>query len=210
MTAVRKHFYKKIAFALSIALILLWLLLGAGASLAWFSDTAPEVKNILHFADFDLTVSLLKDGKYEEVDGQTSVFEDSALYEPGYTRVAFLKIENNGDVPFYFSTALSVSGFSGTNSQSDIDLLRESFRFGLLTAESDTELFDTLDTRPDAVNVATTPLNNYSTDEALLNEGDTVYMALILRMPEEVGNEGQNRGAWLELGLVVRASQKPQ
>jgi hypothetical protein len=210
VTATRTQFYKKLAFALSIALILLWLLLGAGASLAWFSATPPAVNNILHFADFDLTLSLLRDGEYVEVDSQTPIFEDSALYEPGHTRVAFLKIENNGDVPFYFRTALRVSGFSGTDSQSDIDRLRESFRFGLITADRDTELFDTLDTRPDAVNVATVPLNNYSTDEALLEASDTVYMALILRMPEEVGNEGQDRGAWLELGLIVRASQKPQ
>ena len=207
MIAIGRQFYKKIAFALSVALILLWLLLGTGASLAWFTDTSPKVNNIFHFADFDLTVSLLKDGKYVEIDEKTPVFEDAALYEPGYTRVAFLKIENNGSVPFLFSTAVSISGYSANNSQTDLNLLRDSFRFGLITADSDTELFDLLETRPDAVTSANSPLGNYSTDRARLDEGDTVYMALILRMPEEVGNEGQNRGAWLEMGLIVRASQ---
>ena len=207
MTAARKHLYKKLAFALSIVLILLWALLGAGASLAWFSDVPVGVNNIFHFADFDLTLSLLQDGQYVEVTSQTPIFEDSALYEPGYTRVAFLRVENNGTVPFNFRTALSVSGYSSEDSQTDIDLLRQSFRFGLLTADTDTELFETLETRPDAVSAAIHELGDYSTDEAYLEAGGTAYLALILRMPEEVGNEGQYRGAWLELGLIVRAEQ---
>ncbi|MBP3706396.1 MAG: hypothetical protein J6J13_04000, partial [Clostridia bacterium] len=62
----RKKSYKKIAFVLSLAAIIVWTMLGTGASLAWFSDTSGEVKNIFHMAEFDLVVSKrTEDGSYE-------------------------------------------------------------------------------------------------------------------------------------------------
>ena len=49
--------YKKLALVLSLSLIIVWMILGTGASLAWFTDTSEEVKNIFHVAEFDLEVS---------------------------------------------------------------------------------------------------------------------------------------------------------
>ena len=75
-----KKQYKKIALTLSLAALIVWAILGTGASLAWFTDTSTEVKNIFHFADFDLSVShKLSDGTYEEIDSQTKIFDDNAI-----------------------------------------------------------------------------------------------------------------------------------
>ena len=85
--------YKKIALALSLCLIIVWIALGTSASLAWFTDTSPTLRNIFHIQNFDLVVShRLDDGTYEELDGQTQVFSDEALYEPGYVQVVYLKV----------------------------------------------------------------------------------------------------------------------
>ena len=69
--------YKKIAFSLSLVLIAIWSILGTGASLAWFSDTDEEVKNVFHFAEFDLDVShRLADGTWEKIEQDTKIFDD--------------------------------------------------------------------------------------------------------------------------------------
>ena len=49
--AQKKKPFKKIALALSLCLILLWTVLGTGASLAWFTDTDEEVKKLQASAD---------------------------------------------------------------------------------------------------------------------------------------------------------------
>ena len=96
-TQAKKTPYKRIALALSLCALLIWAILGTGASLAWFTDTSPEINNIFHFAEFDLVVShRLTDGKWEEVDSKTKIFDEEALYEPGYVQVVYLKVENKG------------------------------------------------------------------------------------------------------------------
>ena len=52
---IRKPF-KKIALVLSICAILIWTALGTGVSLAWFADTSTEIKNIINFSTFKLSV----------------------------------------------------------------------------------------------------------------------------------------------------------
>ena len=48
--------FTKVAFALSICLLVLWGVLGTGTSIAWFMDETPELVNSFEFADFDLEV----------------------------------------------------------------------------------------------------------------------------------------------------------
>ena len=50
----KNRLYKRIAFIISLVALVVWVILGTGASLAWFSDTSPEINNIFHFADFEL------------------------------------------------------------------------------------------------------------------------------------------------------------
>lgn len=214
---MKKH-YKKIALVLSLCLLIAWGLLGTGASLAWFSDTSPELKNIFHIADFDLEVyHRLDDGEtYELIDGQTDVFDDQVLYEPGYVQVVYLKVVNNGDVPFDYQMAVLVHDYTtATNVFGQDFLLHEYLKFGIVTADTEAELESKVSDREKAKEIAqeeaTTLLNNYHTAKYSLDAGDDDYIALIVRMPEEVGNVANYRGdtvPMIELSLSVSAEQK--
>lgn len=211
MTA-KKNPFKRIALALSLCLLILWALLGSGASLAWFTDTSPEIKNIFHTAEFKLAVShRLEDGSYKAIDGQTDIFDDEALYEPGYVQVVYLKVENKGTVSFDYQTAVSVLGYTpATNVYGQTFQLQDYLKFGIVIADSQEELEAKLSDRNAAKEIATKPLNNYSTEIASLEAGGTEYMAIIVRMPEEVGNIANYRGSTVpkvELGIIVKASQ---
>ncbi len=212
MIQIKKKNYKRIALFLSIFALAVWCVLGTGASLAWFTDSSPEVNNIFHFADFDLVVShRLTDGKWEEVDSQTKIFDEEALYEPGYVQVVYLKVENKGDVPFEFYTAVNVNDcIAATNVFGQRFLLQDYLKFGVTSADSEDEMKNSVPDREAAVNIADMPLHNYDTDKALLNPGETKYIALIVRMPEEVGNAANYRGSTVpevELGITVKAEQ---
>lgn len=205
--------YKRIALMLSMVMLLIWGLMGAGTSLAWFTDTDEEIKNVFHFGEFDLEVShRLEDGTWELVDQDTKIFDDEALYEPGYVQVVYLKIENKGTVPFDFKTAVSVTDYTvATNVFGQNFHLQDYLKFGLTTAPTEAKLYELVATRDLAKEVAHMPLSNYATESAALEAGGVVYMALIVRMPEEVNNWANYRGnvvPRVELGLIVTATQQ--
>lgn len=205
--------YKRIALMLSMVMLLIWGLMGAGTSLAWFTDTDEEIKNVFHFGEFDLEVShRLEDGTWELVDQDTKIFNDEALYEPGYVQVVYLKIENKGTVPFDFKTAVSVTDYTvATNVFGQNFHLQDYLKFGLTTAPTEAKLYELVATRDLAKEVAHMPLSNYATESAALEAGGVVYMALIVRMPEEVNNWANYRGnvvPRVELGLIVTATQQ--
>ncbi|MBR2615882.1 MAG: hypothetical protein IKC69_04320 [Clostridia bacterium] len=205
--------YKKIALVLSLCVLILWAVLGTGASLAWFTDETPEMKNIFHFADFELEVShRTEDMKWKSIDGASDIFDDEALYEPGYTQVVYLRVDNKGEVPFDFKTAVSVVDYTvATNVFGQQFNLQDYLLFGLADAKTEAEMDALVDTREKADAIATTKLNNYSTDAAELGAGESVYFALVVRMPRAIDNVANFRGTEIpkvELGIIATATQK--
>ena len=208
----KTKYYKKIALALSLCALIVWGILGTSASLAWFTDTSEEITNIFHFAEFDLDVShRLEDGTWEDIDGKTDIFDDEALYEPGYVQIVYLKVENKGTVPFDFYTAVNVNGCTvATNVFGQQFLLQDYLKFGISIAETEAEMDASVADRDVAVALAELPLHNYATESAVLEPDGTAYIALIVRMPEEVGNAANFRGETqpkVELGITVKAEQ---
>ena len=204
--------YKKIALVLSLAALVVWGILGTGVSLAWFTDTSNRVTNIFHVAEFDLEVSHRTEDGWQQVDALTPVFDENALYEPGYTQVVYLKVENKGTIAFDFYTAVSVLGSTtATNVFGQEFLLHEYLKFGVAIAESEAEMDEAVADREKATAIADRRLQNYATDVAALAPGDSAYIALVVRMPKEVANEANYRGDVIpkvDLGIIVKADQQ--
>ena len=204
--------YKKIALVLSLCALIAWSVLGTGASLAWFKDTSTELNNIFHFADFDLVVShQLTDGKWEEVTDRTELFDKEALYEPGYVQVVYLRVENKGNVPFEFHTAVNVNGYTtATNVFGQVFNLQDHLRFGITVSDTVEAMKASVANRETAKAVADMKLHNYETKTAVLQPEQACYIALIVRMPEKVGNIANYRSEHppkVELGITVKADQ---
>ena len=207
-----RKYYKRIALALSIGALIVWCVLGTGASLAWFMESSPEINNIFHFAEFELEVShRLTDGTWEKVDGQTEIFNEEALYEPGYVQVVYLKVDNKGSMPFRFYTAVNVNDANmATNVFGQQFKLQDYLKFGITVTDSETEMKNSIPDRDAAEMIADLPLHNYDTNTAVLQPGETSYIALVVRMPRDVGNIANYRGntvPTVELGITVKADQ---
>jgi len=209
----KKTPYKKIALILSLSAIMVWMILGTGASLAWFADSSEKVTNIFHYAEFDLDVEYRDaNGNWKPLEGDTEVFDKDALYEPGYTQVVYLRVINKGTVPFDFKTAVGVVDYTEpTNLFGQKFHLQDYLRFGFAQANTEAEMDLLVQTRQQAAAYATDKLSNYSSDVAALAAGETVYMVLVVCMPESVGDEANYRGdviPQVELGIIVKADQQ--
>ena len=203
--------YKKIALALSLCFIIVWSVLGTGTSLAWFSDTSNEVNNIFHGADFNMDVFYYDGTDYQPLTSDIKLFDDNALYEPGYTQIVYLKVENNGTVPFYFNTAINVREYKvATNVWGQEFNLKDYLRFAITSADTHDEMVATLDTREEIRALKTEALTSYATQKVELGVGEEAYVALVLRMPESVDNVANydKTSPWVKLGVTVEATQK--
>lgn len=209
--------WTKAALAFSACLFVLWWALGTGATLAWFNDS-DTVRNEFKIGLLDLDVSYRNDivKEYTPLQGATKAFNDEALYEPGYTQVVYLKIENNGDVDFNYKVAVTVEKVTkGKNAWGEDIYLPDYLRYGVVFAESEEELQklirDRLASRTQAPN-EWGPLDTWSKISPYTFEtGEKPhYAALIIYMPEEVGNAANYRGFQeprVELGIKVFAQQ---
>lgn len=211
---MKKRRLTKTAFVFSVCLVMVWCVLGTGSSIAWFVDESPAVRNIFNIGEFDLVVSHKTETGYEEIQDGTKVFDEEALYEPGYVQVVYLKIENRGTVDFHYN--LSVIPDLQTlvtpkNVYGQEIYLPEFLKFGVILAETETELEQMLATRELAEEHADEMLSTYATEAKTLEAGKEAFAAVIVRMPKEVGNAANYRGnipPSVELGILVKAVQE--
>lgn len=209
-----KQFHKK-AMAVSLCLMLMWAVLGAGTTIAWFTDTTSTIKNAFLVGEMELDVFYKNDRMtdYAPVDSETAVFRDDALYEPGFTQVVYLRIENNGTIDFEYKLSVDRHSYvDSVNIYGGKLHLPAYLRFGVVFAATEPELErKTAQALADQQLLQALALNQYSKlDDAPVPVDGERYAALIVYMPEEVGNEANYRGAdvpTVELGLTVFAQQ---
>lgn len=210
MTKIEKPF-KRIALSLSLILVMIWVMLGTSTTIAWFKDTSNQIRNIFHYANFDLLVEYKEDDTYHKLETDTAIIDDEDLYEPGFTKVQYMRVTNNGDIDFDFTIALNAFSYTlGVNKNGEEFNLKDYIKYGFVYADTEAELDTMVANRELAVEKAVTPLGEYTSDSMALAAGNTKYMALILLMPEEVGNEANYSTVQpsINFGIVVTATQQ--
>lgn len=222
MADMKKRAWTKIALAFSVCLFILWGVLGAGSTLSWFVDSEPGIKNNFIVPELDLKVFYKNDvvTRYTEIDSTTKVFNDRALYEPGYTQVVYLRVDNAGDVDFTYKISVNASNYVDSINYYGQPLhLPDHLRFGVIFGDSEAELDREIarlqageDMAPTLVDQMNNKLNTYSRvdDGIVVKSGQSRYIALVVYMPEEVGNEANYRGdtvPLVELGITLYAQQ---
>ena len=210
----KKRITAKIALMLGVVLLVLWGVLGTGASLAWFTDEDVELKNVFNFAEFDMELEYKNHNmdKYEPVDLDTNIFAEDALYEPGYTQLVYLKVKNVGEAEFKYKLSLDVRDYTlGKNIFGGDIYLPDHLRYGVLFSDSDEGLTRALAQESAKEKMEFLKLNTYTlNDEVVVAPGEERYVAVVVYMPESVDNVANFRGdvvPEVKLGVTVFAHQ---
>lgn len=208
--------FAKRGLILSVCMLILWAVMGTGTTLAWFTDLSPVVKNTFNIGYLDLDVYYKNDvvTEYTPVEAETPVFNDEALYEPGYTQVIYLRIENDGEIDFNYKLSVDRNSYQDSISVLGTTLhLPKYLRFGVVFGADEPALTREVAralTEKQTMDVML--LNQYSREDTVtVPVGGKRYAAVIVFMPEEVGNEANYmagaRVPTVELGLTVYAQQ---
>ncbi len=205
---------KRALLASVLSLVLCFTML-IGSTFAWFTDSATTGVNKIVAGNLDIdlyhgTVENDAISYTEIVDKETKLFNDGALWEPGYTEVAYLKVENVGTLAL---KALFTVNFSnqktGTSVEGNEIKLSNYLKYDLIEIAEG----DYYGTREEARNAAEANAKLIATEQNEIHleaEAAPKYYALVVYMPETVGNEANYRGndiPSIDLGVTLIATQ---
>ena len=193
----------------SVFALVLCVAMLVGSTFAWFTDTATTGVNKITSGKLDVKLSYLtNDNEWKEVTKDTQLFDNNALWEPGHTEVAYLKVENAGNLALKYQLSVNVANeVAGKNANGDDINLSKYINMGVVENQS-TAFANRDDARAavtDAGSIATTTKTG-----SIAAKGDAQYVALVVYMPETVGNEANYVGETapsIDLGVTLVATQ---
>ena len=219
----------KRALLTSVMAMLLCFTMLLGTTFAWFTDSVTSGNNIIKSGNLDIELEYAvfnDDGtfkKWQDVKGASDILTNT-LWEPGVTEVAYLRIANAGTLAFKYQLGINiVSEIDGTNVYGQSFKLSDYIQFGVVEGvDGSSNAYSKDDAGRTAAIAAVTDAKKisagYNPAEASMESGDEFYLALVVYMPETVGNEANYKTSedssnpnkyrpQIDLGINVFATQ---
>lgn len=209
----------KRALLTSVLALVLSLAMLAGSTFAWFTDTASTGVNRIVSGNLDVGLQYWgvgEDGqkKWLTAEDSKKLFDENALWEPGYTQIVYLKVKNNGNLALTYAMQITpVHETVGVNVDGEEFKLSDYIKFGwtAFTVDGDGAPV-ALDREAaqtgvgDGAQLGTT-LHRQAAEP--MEAGAEELVALVAWMPENVGNEANYSTVQptIELSLKVLATQ---
>ena len=208
----KKHSTKKALIASVLSLVLCFSML-VGMTFAWFTDSVTSANNIIKSGNLDIALDYWDGDSWETVEGTDSLFTNN-LWEPGHTEVVYLKLSNPGSLALKYQLAISVlSETEGTNMAGDPFKLSDYIQMGVVEGvNGETNAYADRATAVEAVKASSGIIGaGYAKQGNMLAHAAELYMAVVVYMPETVGNEANAKAGaavpTINLGVQVLATQ---
>ena len=205
----------KRALISSTLAILMCVAMLIGTTFAWFTDTASTAVNKIQAGNLDVKLMYSTDMvTWKEATDQTKLFEDSALWEPGYTQVVYLKVVNAGNLALKYEAGFSKNYTSNRGKNVNGDWYRVDNYLKIGIAETETKFENR-----EAVWSAIATTEKTLAKDVMLTDGwitlkageSSKPFAVAIYMPTSVGNEANasrlKPSSVSGLGIEVRATQ---
>lgn len=231
---MRKAKTTKRALLLSALSLLMCVSMLVGSTFAWFTDSVTSGRNKIVAGNLDVVLEYKTDwaDAWKPVDKNTKLFKEGALYEPGYTEIVYLRVSNAGSLALKYNLMVDI-----TDEKTSTNVLEETFKlsdyleigtycqdeynYGFNYADIlFPAMFGTRAAAIDSINSASgSGFAKLSTADSVVKSNGPVLagdktaqvMALVLTMPETVGNEANHKtgvaAPEVELGVSLVATQ---
>ena len=203
----------KKALLVSALSLVLCLALLVGATFAWFTDSVTSGKNTIVAGNLDVELYQVKGDSETKVTADTNIFDPNALWEPGHTEVAYLRVANEGTLALKYKFAINVaSQVRSKNVNNEYFYLSDYIKFAVV--ETETVFADRAAARAAAETAGAKLISEgFASEEGHLKAGKSTekLIAIVVYMPETVGNEANyDRGKTapsITLGIELLATQ---
>ncbi|MBE6673117.1 MAG: hypothetical protein E7599_06325 [Ruminococcaceae bacterium] len=200
----------KRSLVLVVMSIVLCVAMLMGTTFAWFTDSEVSFNNIIRSGNLDIELEYSTDMKdWKTVSNTTQLFSDG-YWEPGHTEVVYFRLVNLGSLALKYHFGINiVSEVSSVNVNGEPFLLSDYIYFDVVD-----EVKAPYANRGEAIAATEKPTiigTGYSKSGTMLTQNQEQTMALVVYMPETVGNEANHKtGAKvpeITLGVNVFATQ---
>jgi len=200
----KKHSNKRALVASMLALALCFTML-IGTTFAWFTDSATSSGNVIKTGTLDVEM-YWADGKLNPADTATTwtdattgpIFNNDK-WEPGYTEVRHVKIENLGSLALKYKVQIIANGYvSELADVIDVYYLDPAEQIADASALTEDKKLGTL---------AGALANLGNTGAGNLDAGEAHTITIALKMKEDAGNEYQKLSIGSSFSIKVIATQ---
>ena len=208
----------KRALLASVLSMMLCMAMLVGTTFAWFTDSVTSSGNKIQAGKLDIVLEELQEGGYVDIsDSDAPLFNQEALWEPGYSEAHVLRVVNNGNLALKYKMEIVVkNAVPGVNLADVIEVYA-------YNPEGAAEI-NALPTSFDEVknSGASDPSTGYkfvgTLSELMAKETGIAYgfmkkdsapeyYGFVFHMKEEAGNEYQNLSIGDAFDIVLKATQ---
>jgi len=206
----------KRALLTSVLALVLSLAMLAGSTFAWFTDTASTGVNRIVSGNLDVGLEYWggAESGWLTAENSKDLFDENALWEPGYTQIVYLKVKNNGNLALTYAMQITpVHETVGVNVDGEEFKLSDYIKFGWTTFTADENGAPVALDREEAQDIvgggAQLGKTLHRQAEQPMEAGAEELVALAAWMPENVGNEANYSTVQptIELSLKILATQ---
>ena len=181
----------KKAFLMSVLSVLVCFTMLLGTTFAWFTDSVTSTNNKIVAGNLKIDLELLDKatGNWNSIkDSKAPLFSEDSLWEPGYTEVKILKVENEGSLALKwkatFSSSVALSALA--------DVLDVYVKVGQNSYPERADLAGWTKSGTVREFVEKIESTTYGTLTAKGTAGAEAYLGLAVKMREEANNDYQN------------------
>ena len=199
---MRKNNVKLPSLVMNLIAIVVISAILIGATFAWFNDSVVSSGNKIQAGTLKVDLELLdKDGGWRSIKDDSAPIFDYDKWEPGYTDVKILKVENEGTLALQWKAKLVTNG----------ELSELANVIDVYVLPSETELSYPEDRSLEGYTCVGTVAEFANTIESttrgtLLAE-EVAYLGIALKMRTDVGNEYQGMDLGGAIDIVIVATQ---
>ena len=173
-----------------------------GSTYAWFTDSVNNDGNIIQSGTLDIEMSYSDALNGEYTDASQGKIFDYTLWEPGYTDVKYVKIENKGSLALKYTLDLLSDEAANDDGVKLSDVIEVYFGTDVeVSSRSDVTNLDYVGTLADLM------ADPDGAAYGILYAGQSQTYCIALHMKEEAGNEYQNLSIGSGIAVKLFATQ---
>ena len=183
-----------------------------GTTFAWFTDEVTSTGNKIQAGNLEIDFLVMDDaGTYVSVKESKAPIFNYELWEPGYTDVANVKVENNGTLALQYSMQIVTEGLVDAMIN-DEDMLSDVIDVYYAAKEvvlADRDAFDAAVAGNELKHVGTLTdvIFGGSMVRDTLRAEEADYATVVLKMQEGAGNQYQSLSVGTSFDIRITATQ---
>lgn len=196
----------KRALLMSVLSLVLCVSMLVGTTFAWFTDSVSSAQNTIQSGNLDVELYYAAEADattWTPVDANTDVFGYDN-WEPGYTKVVYFKVKNNGSLALKYQLSADVYNETpGVNKAGQTFYLSDYLNAAVVDADATRAEILAMDEAPFKTTLAMSA-------KALAANGAEEIVGFAIWMPTTVGNEANHNGTApsIEFGINLVATQQ--